>query len=103
MVGKSQQEHITLFFDSCKNGGLETAYDLLPANFRQKVARREFIADFQDNVVTEYIFLTEREGKDEYVAIVNYTRQDGSNWSAEWTFERPEYEWLATNISVTQM
>jgi len=103
MLSQGPTAHVRQFYDDCKNGTLDDAYNLLPASFRHKVSRQEFKADFQNNLVTDYLLLTEKEGTDMNSVTINYTRQDGSNWSAEWLFERPGYDWLATEISVTQM
>lgn len=103
MVGQNQYYHVQQFYENVKTGALDDAYNLLPASFRMKITRDEFKADFQNNPVTNYILLSEKQGTDEYSIVINYTRQDGSNWSAEWIFARPEYEWIVSEISASQM
>ncbi|HEB12619.1 MAG TPA: hypothetical protein ENI11_02970 [Actinobacteria bacterium] len=93
--GKKPVDHVTKYFDAYKDGRLEDAFKLQPAETKAKQPEKDFIALRKGMPIDDYKILpTQKTGNTEIIPVEYDIGQYGT-WISTWTFEKKDGKWTA--------
>lgn len=93
--GKTPEEHVKAYFDAYKEGRLEDAFKLAPAENKAKQPKDSFVSTRKGMPITTYKILPVKTQGDKVQVEVEYDIGQFGTWVSSWEFQKKGDKWEA--------
>ncbi len=93
--GQTPKEHVKEYFDAYKEGRLEDAFKMQPAETKIKQPEKDFVALRKGMPIDDYKILPIQKSGNTQTLAVEYDIGQYGTWISTWTFEKKAGKWTA--------